>query len=109
MNPVIYEKIPQPERGTGDDCQDRKERENEGRKKERKRERRMERAREALRVGEEEAKAIEGLPMQAHRAGDEASFYEGFAVRGIRVDRIQPGFLSCSFIVPPRLTVIQYN
>ncbi|KAF3329929.1 acyl-coenzyme A thioesterase 13 [Carex littledalei] len=64
----------------------------------------MERALEELRVGEEEAKAVEGLPVRAHRAGEEASFYEGFAVRGIRVDRIQPGFLSCSFTVPPRLT-----
>lgn len=74
----------------------------QGEKKER---RRMERALEELRVREEEAKAVEGLPVRAHRAGEEASFYEGFAVRGIRVDRIQPGFLSCSFTVPPRLTV----
>ncbi|KAJ1688672.1 hypothetical protein LUZ63_012827 [Rhynchospora breviuscula] len=64
----------------------------------------MERALEALRVGNDKAKAVDGLPVRAHRPGQEASFYEGFALRGIRVDRIQPGFLLCSFTVPPRLT-----
>ncbi|KAJ3684032.1 hypothetical protein LUZ61_013196 [Rhynchospora tenuis] len=64
----------------------------------------MERAIQAVTVGEEEAKAVDGLPVRAHRPGQEASFYEGFALRGIHVDQIQPGFLSCSFTVPPRLT-----
>ncbi|KAI7748403.1 hypothetical protein M8C21_008157 [Ambrosia artemisiifolia] len=32
------------------------------------------------------------------------SFYEDFTLRGIRVDRFQPGSISCSFTVPPRLT-----
>jgi hypothetical protein len=78
---------------------------NLGEKRKLEREGRMERALAALRVGEEEAEAVEALPVRAHRAGEDASFYEGFAVRGIRVDRIQPGFLCCSFTVPPRLTV----
>ncbi|KAL6195481.1 hypothetical protein ACLB2K_031100 [Fragaria x ananassa] len=34
----------------------------------------------------------------------EASFYENFAVKGIRVDRPEPGLVVCTFKVPPRLT-----
>ncbi|KAJ4807584.1 Acyl-coenzyme A thioesterase 13 [Rhynchospora pubera] len=67
----------------------------------------MERAREALRVGDHLDEAVERLPVRAHRAGEEASFYEGFALRGIRVQRIQRGFLCCSFTVPPRLTDVK--
>ncbi|KAJ1688673.1 hypothetical protein LUZ63_012828 [Rhynchospora breviuscula] len=67
----------------------------------------MERAREALRVEDDLDEAVERLPVRAHRAGEEASFYEGFALRGIRVERIQRGFLSCSFTVPPRLTDVK--
>ncbi|KAJ3684033.1 hypothetical protein LUZ61_013197 [Rhynchospora tenuis] len=67
----------------------------------------MERAKEALRVGGEEDEAVERLAVGAHREGEEASFYEGFALRGIRVERIQRGFLSCSFTVPPRLTDVK--
>lgn len=33
------------------------------------------------------------------------SFYEDFSLRGIRVNRVDPGFISCSFKVPLRLTV----
>ncbi|XP_010430216.1 PREDICTED: uncharacterized protein LOC104714520 isoform X2 [Camelina sativa] len=33
------------------------------------------------------------------------SFYEVFSLRGIRVNRVDPGFISCSFKVPLRLTV----
>nr|XP_043636707.1 uncharacterized protein LOC122607744 isoform X2 [Erigeron canadensis] len=32
------------------------------------------------------------------------SFYEDCTLKGIRVDRFQPGFISCSFTVPSRLT-----
>uniref|UniRef100_A0ACD6A4P7 Uncharacterized protein n=1 Tax=Avena sativa TaxID=4498 RepID=A0ACD6A4P7_AVESA len=32
------------------------------------------------------------------------SFFEGFALRGIRVLRIHPGFIHCSYTVPPGLT-----
>ncbi|XP_004294282.1 PREDICTED: acyl-coenzyme A thioesterase 13-like isoform X1 [Fragaria vesca subsp. vesca] len=34
----------------------------------------------------------------------EASFYENFAIRGIRVDQAEPGLVVCTFKVPPRLT-----
>jgi hypothetical protein len=33
------------------------------------------------------------------------SFFGGFALRGIRVLRIRPGLIHCSFTVPPGLTV----
>ncbi|KAF0891974.1 hypothetical protein E2562_011350 [Oryza meyeriana var. granulata] len=33
-----------------------------------------------------------------------ASFFEGFALGGIRVDSVQPGVVDCSFTVPSRLT-----
>lgn len=33
------------------------------------------------------------------------SLYEGLILSGIRVDRVNPGFLSCSFTVPRYLTV----
>uniref|UniRef100_A0A453HTD3 Acyl-coenzyme A thioesterase 13 n=1 Tax=Aegilops tauschii subsp. strangulata TaxID=200361 RepID=A0A453HTD3_AEGTS len=32
------------------------------------------------------------------------SFFEGFALRGIRVLRLHPGFIHCSYTVPPSLT-----
>ncbi|XP_020101314.1 acyl-coenzyme A thioesterase 13-like [Ananas comosus] len=64
----------------------------------------MEKAREALMVEEEASELVSRLDVRPHRAGRDASFYEGFALRGIRVDHIQPGLLTCSFKVPPRLT-----
>ncbi|WOL16527.1 acyl-coenzyme A thioesterase 13 isoform X1 [Canna indica] len=64
----------------------------------------MEKAKEMLSVGTEAAELVEGLDIRPHRAGHDASFYEGFALRGIRVDNIRPGFLFCTFRVPPRLT-----
>lgn len=64
----------------------------------------MEKARAALSLGEEESDRVRGLAVVPHRAGHDASFYEGFSLRGIRVDRIQPGSLSCAFRVPSRLT-----
>ncbi|AEC08276.1 putative acyl-CoA hydrolase [Arabidopsis thaliana] len=36
--------------------------------------------------------------------GEGKSFYENFSLRGIRVNRVEPGFISCSFKVPLRLT-----
>lgn len=65
----------------------------------------MDKAREALTVGEEDSRVLTELEVRPHRAGDDASFYEGFALRGLRVESISPGYLSCSFKVPPRLTV----
>ncbi|RRT49763.1 hypothetical protein B296_00036405 [Ensete ventricosum] len=70
----------------------------------RKAKREMEKARAILSVGEEESERVAGLDVRPHRAGHAASFYEGFATRGLRVDGIRPGFVSCTFKVPPRLT-----
>ncbi|XP_065041111.1 uncharacterized protein LOC135581090 isoform X2 [Musa acuminata AAA Group] len=64
----------------------------------------MEKARAILSVGEEESERVARLDVRPHRAGHAASFYEGFATRGLRVDCIRPGFISCTFKVPPRLT-----
>ncbi|XP_020576541.1 uncharacterized protein LOC110022090 isoform X2 [Phalaenopsis equestris] len=64
----------------------------------------MQEAREALTVGAEPSRILTKLDVLPHRAGYDASFYEGFALRGVRVDSISPGRLSCSFKVPPRLT-----
>ncbi|KAG6488847.1 acyl-coenzyme A thioesterase 13-like [Zingiber officinale] len=69
----------------------------------------MENARASLSVGEEAAELVAQLDVRPHRAGRDASFYEGFALRGIRVDHIRPGFLSCSFRVPARLTDAEGN
>ncbi|KAK7275956.1 hypothetical protein RIF29_17083 [Crotalaria pallida] len=37
-------------------------------------------------------------------AANHHCFYEHFILAGIRVDRVEPGFITCSFKVPPRLT-----
>ncbi|KAG8387913.1 hypothetical protein BUALT_Bualt02G0070800 [Buddleja alternifolia] len=49
----------------------------------------------------EESDRVSRLTFPAHL---ESSFYEYFVLRGIRLDRFQPGSISCSFKVPPRLT-----
>ncbi|XP_072996042.1 uncharacterized protein [Typha latifolia] len=69
----------------------------------------MEKAKEALTVGEEDSDRVSKLDVRPHRAGEEGSFYEGFATRGIRVDHIRPGSLICTFKVPPRLTDLSGN
>ncbi|KAJ6817913.1 uncharacterized protein M6B38_409810 [Iris pallida] len=64
----------------------------------------MDKAIKALSVGEEDWSRVSGLHVRPHRPGDAGSFYEGFALRGIQVDQIRPGSLTCTFKVPPRLT-----
>ncbi|KAJ4725646.1 acyl-coenzyme A thioesterase 13 [Melia azedarach] len=63
----------------------------------------MEKAKEFLELNEEESESVSRLTIHPHRVGVESSFYEDFALRGIRVDRVEPGFVSCTFKVPPRL------
>lgn len=60
----------------------------------------MEKIREYLQldVDEGEAPEVEGLVRGR-------SFYEDFGLRGIRVNQVDPGFISCTFKVPLRLTV----
>ncbi|KAE8718629.1 Detected protein of unknown function [Hibiscus syriacus] len=38
-----------------------------------------------------------------HRVGYERNFYNEFCLSGLRVDRVELGFVSCTFKVPPRL------
>ncbi|CAK9164247.1 unnamed protein product [Ilex paraguariensis] len=64
----------------------------------------MEKAKEFLRVSDEQSNLVSRLSIPPPREGVSSSFYEDFALRGIRVDRVQPGLVSCSFKVPPRLT-----
>ncbi|XP_057442299.1 uncharacterized protein LOC130734029 [Lotus japonicus] len=66
----------------------------------------MEKAREMLqpKLNQEESDAVSRLhSVPSIRTGDNACFYEFFTLTGIRVDRVQPGFITCSFKVPPRL------
>ncbi|XP_042491487.1 acyl-coenzyme A thioesterase 13 isoform X1 [Macadamia integrifolia] len=64
----------------------------------------MEKAREALGLTKEESEAVSQLTIHPREANSGPSFYEAFALRGIRVDRVEPGFVACTFKVPPRLT-----
>ena len=64
----------------------------------------MEKARKFLKLSSEESESVSRLTIHPHQVGQEFSFYEDFALRGIRVDRVEPGFLACTFRVPPRLT-----
>ncbi len=65
----------------------------------------MDKAKEFLGLTGEESESVSRLTVHPHRAGVEPSFYEEFGLRGIRVDRVEPGFVACSFKVPPRLIV----
>lgn len=65
----------------------------------------MEKAKEFLKLSEEESASVSQLKIHPHRPGLDCSFYEDFALRGIRVDRVEPGIVSCTFKVPSRLTV----
>lgn len=61
--------------------------------------------REYLQVTHQDSDRIARLSIPPHQPQALHSFYEEFNLRGIRLDRFQPGFVSCSFTVPPRLTV----
>ncbi|KAG9157792.1 hypothetical protein Leryth_025929, partial [Lithospermum erythrorhizon] len=74
-------------------------------KKKQQRKRMMEKAKEALTINESESVRAEQLRFPGvPKGGVFSSFYERFILHGIRVDRLQPGFISCSFTVPPHLT-----
>ncbi|XP_037494405.1 acyl-coenzyme A thioesterase 13 isoform X2 [Jatropha curcas] len=65
----------------------------------------MDKATEVFKLCQEESASVSQLTVHPHRVGLGPSFYEKFALGGIRVDRVEPGFVSCTFKVPPRLTV----
>ncbi|KAL2486372.1 putative anion transporter 4 [Abeliophyllum distichum] len=66
----------------------------------------MEKAKEFLEktVKIEEFDRVSRLNFPPHRTHIDSSFYEYFVLRGIRVDRVQPGSITFSFKVPHRLT-----
>lgn len=64
----------------------------------------VERARKAIELTVEEAKRVRELKVNPHIPSREPSFYEDFTLRGIRLDRVEPGRVICSFRVPPRFT-----
>ncbi|CAN1282443.1 Acyl-coenzyme A thioesterase 13 [Linum perenne] len=64
----------------------------------------MEKAKQFLEPIQGEADMVSQLVIPTHRVGHECSFYEDFSIRGIRVDRVEPGLVTCSFTVPARLT-----
>ncbi|GAB2234984.1 hypothetical protein Droror1_Dr00004260 [Drosera rotundifolia] len=64
----------------------------------------MDRANQAIERTDSESEIVNRLAVRPHRANIEPSFYEDFALRGIRADRVEPGLVACSFKVPPRLT-----
>ncbi|BAU03674.1 hypothetical protein VIGAN_UM155500, partial [Vigna angularis var. angularis] len=64
----------------------------------------MEKAKEMLSLTQEQYDAVSRLQfLPPVRTGDNSSFYEHFVLAGIRVDRVEPGCVSCSFKVPSRL------
>ncbi|XP_076914104.1 uncharacterized protein LOC143572981 [Bidens hawaiensis] len=60
--------------------------------------------RDHLRVTDQDSDRVTKLTIPPQPPEAFHSFYEDFTLRGIRVDRFQPGSISCSFTVPPRLT-----
>jgi acyl-coenzyme A thioesterase 13 len=69
------------------------------------------RARDALVVNPDHRAQVDALSAAASASLSSSSdhlspsFFEGFAVQGIRVLRVHPGFIHCSYTVPPSLTV----
>lgn len=60
-----------------------------------------------LKLSKEESESVCKVAVNPHRPNLELSFYEDFTLRGIRVHRVEPELIVCSFKVPPRLTVSQ--
>ncbi|KAL8139934.1 hypothetical protein V2J09_005955 [Rumex salicifolius] len=63
----------------------------------------MERAQKLVEVSEEDDERVSELKIPSHQLHVGPSFYEDFALRGIRVDRVDSTYISCTFRVPPRL------
>ncbi|KMT05575.1 hypothetical protein BVRB_7g168180 isoform B [Beta vulgaris subsp. vulgaris] len=57
----------------------------------------METAKHVLELSEKELENVSRVIVNPHECHVESSFYEIFAIRGIRVDRVQPGLISCTF------------
>ncbi|XP_024156054.1 uncharacterized protein LOC112164042 [Rosa chinensis] len=59
-------------------------------------------AKKFLELSEQESETVSGLALPEFRLG-EATIYDHLALRGIRVDRVEPGLVVCTFKVPLRL------
>ncbi|XP_049410049.1 uncharacterized protein LOC125873197 isoform X2 [Solanum stenotomum] len=64
----------------------------------------MEKSKAFLELTQEESDRVSSLDFLPLRTGAEFSFYECYALRGIRVDRLESDRVFCTFKVPPRLT-----
>ncbi|PWA67244.1 Thioesterase superfamily [Artemisia annua] len=60
--------------------------------------------REYLEVAQQDSDRVTRLTIPPPLPEAVHSFYELFAIKGIRLENFQPGFISYCFIVPPRLT-----
>ncbi|KAJ9698607.1 hypothetical protein PVL29_007596 [Vitis rotundifolia] len=63
----------------------------------------MEKTKELLKLTVDESRIVSQLNVPPHRPNLESSFYEEFSIKGIRVDRVEPGLITCTFKVPARL------
>ncbi|KAK9734745.1 hypothetical protein RND81_04G160300 [Saponaria officinalis] len=63
----------------------------------------MEKAKQLIQVSFDESDNVSRVTVNPHQFQVGPSFYEDFALRGIRVDRVEPGSIFCTFTVPPRL------
>ncbi|XP_052187203.1 uncharacterized protein LOC127797973 isoform X3 [Diospyros lotus] len=57
----------------------------------------MERAKESLQLTSEESESVARLTVAPHRVGIDSSFFEDFILKGIRVDRVEPGLVTCTY------------
>ncbi|KAM3373993.1 hypothetical protein P3S68_012707 [Capsicum galapagoense] len=64
----------------------------------------MEKAKAYRELTQAESMQVSSLAIPRLATESHGSFYVYFALRGIRVDRIEPGQVFCTFKVPPRLT-----
>lgn len=65
----------------------------------------MEKSKAFLELTQEESDRVSSLDFLPIPTGAEFSLYECYALRGIRVDRLESDRVFCTFKVPPRLTV----
>ncbi|XP_022148427.1 acyl-coenzyme A thioesterase 13 isoform X2 [Momordica charantia] len=56
----------------------------------------MEKTKQLLELTKEESDAVEKLAVRPRKAGEKC-FFTFFALRGIRVDRVHPGLVVCTF------------
>ncbi|KAM1746565.1 hypothetical protein ACFX11_013184 [Malus domestica] len=64
------------------------------------REVKMEKAKKRLELNSDESEIVSRAAIPAFQI-EKSSFYDAFALRGIRVKRVEPSVIICSFKVPP--------